>query len=149
LDYIGNELFYFKQEVEQFNKEVLNWNDIFDYFDWEIMLSIAWIDNSIFSSYNTEKLDAFLALEFKSNLKAKEFVKLIRDKIAKEYSGRWNFDEEIDWELFLWNSLEKNISKSLIKPLSEDYNWELIYSIPKIDLYYIHPLFLINIFIFL
>lgn len=124
----NRDLYYLSKEIEEFNNDVLWWKSIFDYFDWEIMLSIAWVEKSIFSSYNMEKLDAFLAIEFKSNLKAKEFIKIVRKKIASEFT-RW------------WNSFEDKLTSSLIKPLSEDYNWELIYIIPEVNLYFIRPSF--------
>ncbi len=120
----NSEAKYFKQDLEDFNKHVLWWDDLIDYIGGEFMLSFGGIDESILRAWDTEKLDLFLAVEFKNKLKAKEFIKKLRDAISKEI--RW-YDS---------SSIENKMYSAILKPMVEDYNGEQIYIIPIKDFFF-------------
>ena len=118
----NSDAYYFKRDLAQFDKEVLWWEDFLDYLAGEFMLSFWWIDESILSAWDTEKLDIFFAIEFKNKLKAKEFVKKIRDLVAKDMSRG--------------SSIENKLTSALIKPMLEEYNGQDIYIIPFKDFFF-------------
>lgn len=124
----NRDLYYLNRGIEEFEKEILDWNNLWSFLWWEFMLSLWWIDHSIFNSYDMEKLDLFFAVEFESKLKAKEMIKLVREKIADEFTGNSR-------------GMENKLYWNLIKPLSEEYNNQSIYIIPNVDLYFVKPSF--------
>lgn len=119
----NSEAYYFQRDLMEFNEEVLWWDNFLDYIAGEFMLSFWWIDESILSAWDAEKLDVFFAIEFKSKLKAKEFIKKLRELVAKEM---WWYS----------SSIENKLTSALIKPMVEDYNGEDIYIIPFRDFYF-------------
>lgn len=96
-----------------------------NYIGNEIYLWIGNIDPNFFRWYDFNKLDVFLAVEFKSFVKAEEFMQTIIKNIGKESS------------VFRWY-LNSIIKDGIIKPLIEEYNWHNIYYIPIEDSLKIH-----------
>lgn len=96
-----------------------------NYIGNEIYLWIGNIDPNFFRGYDFNKLDLFLAVEFKSFVKAEEFMQNIIQNIGKESS------------MFRWY-LNSIIKDNVIKPLIEEYNWHNIYYIPIEDSLKIH-----------
>lgn len=115
-DESDRDLYYLRNDIDDLNKELFDWWDIFDYLWWEAMLWFGWFDSTILDSFDSNKLDAFLAIEFTSKLKAKELISIIRKKISEDYS----------W--YYW--IDDTLKEALIKPISQEYNWETIYSVP-------------------
>ncbi len=119
----NRDLNYIKRDIDDFNNELLDdWN-IFDYLWWELMFSFWWIDPSILNRWDADKLDAFIAVEFTSKIKAKEFISILRKKIADEMGGGYG-------------RVEDSLSSALMKPISEEYNWNTIYIIPFKDFFF-------------
>ena len=103
-----SEIMYMISEVEQY---ILDGNSFFDYFWGEFMIWIWDIESSFFSGWNTELLDVFIWIEFQSNIRAREFINLIRRNIAREFSygSIWEY---------------------ILRPLQEEYKSQEIYTIP-------------------
>ncbi|MCP4523252.1 MAG: hypothetical protein GY828_03465 [Candidatus Gracilibacteria bacterium] len=122
------DLYHLNKAIEEFEREILDGNNLGSFLGGEFMLSLGGIDHSIFNSYDLEKLDVFFAVEFESKLKAKEMIKLVREKIAEGFNRGSR-------------GLENKLYSNLVKPLSEEYNNQSIYIIPNVDLYFIKPSF--------
>jgi hypothetical protein len=84
--------------------------NILDYIGGEFALTLGGVDPDIFEGYNIEKIDAHIAVQFKSEEKGKEFIELIKKQFTSQLGGT-----------------EGMFAKVLAKPLIEDYAGKKIY----------------------
>ncbi|MEF2175271.1 MAG: hypothetical protein V3575_02265, partial [Candidatus Absconditabacteria bacterium] len=105
--------------------EIIGDMKLANYIGNEIYLGLGNIDPNFFRGYDFNKLDLFLAVEFKSFLKAEEFMQNIIKNIGNESSMFRGYIGSI-------------IKDGIIKPLIEEYNGHNIYYIPIEDTLKIH-----------
>ncbi len=101
---------------QEFNKEVLDGKDIFDYIGGEFAFSVGDLDPDMLDGWNIDKVDLYLSVQVTDEEKGKELIDIIRTRILKEM-----------WEA-RWDEVEM-IKGFLAKPLIEDYNGKKIYYI--------------------
>ncbi len=109
-----DEIKYLLRSASRF---LLGNESIFDYIDGEFALSVGDFDPSIFDGYNLDVLDASLAIKFKSDDKAKEFLQKIVAYITKRKA-----------RIPMW----EKITDLLAKPLIKEYKWQTIYYVEDI-----------------
>ncbi|MBP9779530.1 hypothetical protein KBD33_02800 [Candidatus Gracilibacteria bacterium] len=99
---------------EEFNKEVLDGKNIFDYLGGEFAWSIGDLDLDILDGWNIEKINVYGSIQVKSEEKGKELIDTLRTRILKEMGDARGDEIEM-------------IKGFLAKPLIEDYSGKKIY----------------------
>jgi hypothetical protein len=91
--------------------------NILDYIGGEFALTLGGVDPDIFEGYNIEKIDAHIAVQFKTEEKGKEFIELIKKQFTSQLGGT-----------------EGMFAKVLAKPLIEDYAGKKVYYMENISI---------------
>jgi hypothetical protein len=98
------------REFDSWNRNMMGDKNILDYIGGEFALTLGGVDPDIFEGYNIEKIDAHIAVQFKSEEKGKEFIELIKKQFTSQLGGT-----------------EGMFAKVLAKPIIEDYAGKKIY----------------------
>jgi hypothetical protein len=102
---------------DSWNREMMGDKNILDYIGGEFALTLGGVDPDIFEGYNIEKIDAHIAVQFKTEEKGKEFIELIKKHYTSQLGGT-----------------EGMFAKVLAKPLIEDYAGKKVYYMENISI---------------